>query len=190
MKIFVVQVENGCQSVLPGDGTPDVNQLHFNQERLGGKWQPYRYAFYEATKKKSRKPDMRVVSGGALALRADLKDQVFPGPNGDLEFLPIRVCSEVLSEDWYVVNCLRSTAAIDEEASILYRSIHGQIFMIDWVVVDDPTLEPSELFVLDGSNRANVLALPAFVERITGLGIRGITFREIGELNAGQPDPV
>jgi hypothetical protein len=55
--------------------------------------------------------------------------------------------------------------------------------MIIKVVIDDPSLEQRDLFVLDGSNRASVQTLPAFVERVSSLGIRGITFREIGELN-------
>ena len=55
--------------------------------------------------------------------------------------------------------------------------------MIIKVVVDDPSLEQSDLFVLDGSNRASVLTLPSFVERVSSLDISGITFREIGELN-------
>jgi hypothetical protein len=122
---------------------------------------------------------MSTVSGGGLALRADLKERIFSTPDDDLEFLPIRVSTE----DWYIVNCLRSTGAIDEEGSVLYRSIEGQIFMIIKVVVDDPSLEQSDLFVLDGSNRASVLTLPSFVERVSSLNLRGITFREIGELN-------
>ena len=55
--------------------------------------------------------------------------------------------------------------------------------MIIKVVVDDPSLEQSDLFVLDGSNRASVLTLPSFVERVSSLDISGITFQEIGELN-------
>ena len=47
---------------------------------------------------------------------------------------------------------------------------------------DDPLLAQSDLFVLDGSNRASVLALSSFVVRVSGLDIGGITFREIGEL--------
>jgi hypothetical protein len=53
--------------------------------------------------------------------------------------------------------------------------------MIIKVVVDDPLLEQRDIFVLDGSNRASVLALPSFVERVSSLDISGITFREIGE---------
>jgi hypothetical protein len=179
MKIFTIDVANDCQCVLPGAGVPPVTELRFNRKRLLEEWKTYQYDFYEPGKKKSKKPAMSTVSGGGLALRADLKDRLFSTPDDDLEFLPIRVASE----DWYIVNCLRSTAAIDEEASVLYRSIEGQIFMIVKVVVDDPLLEQGDLFVLDGSNRASVLTVPSFVERVSRLGISGITFREIGELN-------
>jgi hypothetical protein len=177
MKIFTVDVANDCQCVLPGAGVPAVTGLRFNEKRLLRDWKTYRYDFFEPANKKSKKPDMSTVSGGGLALRADLKDRIFSTPDDDLEFLPIRVATE----DWYIVNCLRSTGAIDEEASVLYRSIEGQIFMIIKVVVDDPLLEQRDIFVLDGSNRASVLALPSFVERVSSLDISGITFREIGE---------
>jgi hypothetical protein len=185
MKIFTIDVANDCQCVLPGAGVPPVTELRFNRKRLLEEWKTYQYDFYEPGKKKSKKPAMSTVSGGGLALRADLKDRLFSTPDDDLEFLPIRVASE----DWYIVNCLRSTAAIDEEASVLYRSIEGQIFMIVKVVVDDPSLEQGDLFVLDGSNRASVLTVPSFVERVSRLGISGITFREIGELSRDRRSP-
>ncbi|WP_036172427.1 imm11 family protein [Massilia sp. 9096] len=185
MKIFAINIANGFQSVLPREGGQETIELKFNQNRLSEAWKSYQYDFFELAKKKPRKPDLSILAGGVLALRADLKEAVFPSSTDDLEVLPIRVSSE----DWYIVNCLRATDAIDEKASILYRSIEGQIFMVDKVVIDDPSLERSDMFVLDGSNRTTLLTSPSVVERVASLGIGGVTFREIGELNLDHRSP-
>lgn len=118
----------------PTKAVPPVTELRFNEKRLLEGWKTYQYDFFEPAKKKSKKSDMWIVSGGGLALRADLKEKIFSAPNDDLEFLPIRISSK-------------------------------------------------------RSNRTSVLTFPSFVERISSLDIKGITFREIGELNRGQHAP-
>lgn len=175
MKIYTAHVSNDCKNVLPNEDVPTVAEVQFNTESLLTSWITYNYNFHEFGKYKSKKPDIWII-GGALALRADLKGEVFPDANKELEFLPIRVSEE----DWYIVNCMKSTRCFDEGESVLYSGPEKQIFMIVHVVVTDSSLAKSEIFVLDGSNRATLLMFPSFVERITRLKLKGLSFQEIG----------
>lgn len=175
MKIYTAQVSNDCKNVLPNTGTPTVAEIQFNTKPLLNGWVKYNYEFREFGKKKSKKPDIWII-GGALALRSDLKEKVFPDLNEGLEFLPIRVSEE----DWFIVNCMTVTKCFDESESILYSGPEKQIFMIIHVVITDSSLEKNEVFVLDGSNRATLLIFPSFVERISKLKLNGISFQEIG----------
>lgn len=175
MKIYTAQVSNNCKAILPNSGVPTVAEIQFNIKPLLNGWVKYNYDFHEFGKGKSKKPDVWLI-GGALALRADLKEQVFPDFKEGLEFLPIQVSEE----DWFIVNCMTATKCFDEDESVLYSGPEKQIFMIIHVVVTDSSLAKSEIFVLDGSNRATLLIFPSFVERVAKLKLNGLTFQEIG----------
>lgn len=175
MTIYTANVSNNCKSVIPNSDAPTVVEIQFNYKPLLSNWASYACDFHQFGKTDSKKPDIWII-GGSLALRADLKGKVFPLPNNDLEFLPIRVSEE----DWYIVNCMTATSCFDESQSVLYSGPEKQIFMISYVIVTDPALEEKEIFVLDGSNRATLLLFSSIVERISKLKLNGITFQEIG----------
>lgn len=64
---------------------------------------------------------------------------------------------------------------------MLYRTPDSnQVLLIIHIIVQDPTVLQCDLFVVKDSNRSSLLTLPFFVERIRRLGLRGITFSEIG----------
>jgi hypothetical protein len=175
MKIYTAQVPNDCRDIIPSTDTPTVAEIQFNTKPLLNDWVKYTYEFHELGKEKSKRPDIWTI-GGALALRSDLKEKVFPELNEDLEFLPIRVSEE----DWFVVNCMTATKCFDESESVLYSGPEKQIFMIIQVVITDSSLAEREIFVLDGSNRATLLIFPSFVERIAKLKLNGLSFQEVG----------
>jgi hypothetical protein len=52
--------------------------------------------------------------------------------------------------------------------------------MIKRILVKDPNLGQCEMFVVEDSNRTALLMLPTLVDRIIGLGVAGIEFKEIG----------
>jgi hypothetical protein len=52
--------------------------------------------------------------------------------------------------------------------------------MIKRIVVKDPNVGQCEMFVVEDSNRTALLMLPTLVDRIIGLGVAGIEFKEIG----------
>lgn len=59
----------------------------------------------------------------------------------------------------------------------------GQIFHIEKLVLEENAiLNTQELFTITDSNRALLIALPSFVERVNKLKLRGISFSEIGIL--------
>jgi hypothetical protein len=82
-----------------------------------------------------------------------------------------------------LLNCLKTTKDYDPERSRFYRSgPNNQIYMIDYLVIYDPTVELVGLFTLEDSNRASILVTESFVNRINQLGLKGIEFDEIGVL--------
>jgi hypothetical protein len=119
--------------------------------------------------------------GGGLAFSGELKNLIFPSPCSELEFLPIRVSSN----EWLVTNCLKTTKRYDHKNSIVFRRGGGQIYMINNIIIEDPDLKHSEIFVVEDSNRTSLLVLPEFVERVAKLGLMGVNFKEIGVLTYG-----
>lgn len=176
MKIYTAQISNECQSILPAAGTPIATEILFNHKSLLSDWQRFKYDFRHIDDVKA-KPNVSLI-GGALCVRADLKDKIFPSQTNGLEFLPIRVSEE----DWYLVNCLNETDRYDTEESILYSGPDKQIFMILHLVITDPGLQDGEIFVLKQSNRTTLFLFPSIVDRFLKLKLKGVNFKEIGYL--------
>lgn len=182
MKIYKIDITNDHFSLLACTEKGRAMQQIFNTRSLVKDWEKVDFEFKGFNRSGKAKPDIKLLTGG-LAFRSELKEAIFPKPCSELEFLPIRASGE----DWLVVNCLKTTDLYDQENSVLYSTDDGEVFMIIHVVVEDPTLEPCEVFVLKNSNRTTLLTLPSFVERIDRLGLKGINFKEIGVLKLGDP---
>jgi hypothetical protein len=178
-KIYSIDISNDCKSILPGDSVPPITEMQFNKNSLLKSWNIYQYELHEFGKKVSKIPDIWIING-ALAIRFDLKELIFPTENKGLEFLPILVGGQ----DWLIVNCMNATDSYSREESVLYSGPEGQVFMIIHLVITDVLIEQKEVFVLEGSNRATLFMFPSIVERITKLKLNGISFREIGLLKS------
>lgn len=148
-----------------------------NFRRMSDNWTPYHFEFYVGDKNAGRRPDITYILP-CVAFRTELKNLIFPFKSDDLEFLPI-VAS---GEDWLIVNCLRTTDCYDEAKSLLHRHPSGRIFMVQKLIVTASLPENSELFTIDGSNRAYTYFLESLVDRIKDLGLEGLTFHEIGRI--------
>lgn len=175
-KIFRPDVSNVHCPLLIRDAN-DRNKLNgLNFRKMADKWKPIHFEFYGGEKGGAR-PDITYILP-CLAFQAGLKSQLFPFNSDELEFLPI-VAS---GDDWLIVNCLKATNCYDEAKSLLHRDQTGEIFMVQKLILTTPLPEGSELFVIDGSNRAYTYLLESLVDRIKDLGLNGLTFKEIGRI--------
>jgi hypothetical protein len=181
MKIYTPRVSNDHLSLLPcstDDGLSITSVL--NMKPLLDGWKIVDFEFKAFRRSGKKKPDVTLLGGG-FAFRRELKNLIFPLPCPELEFLPILASGD----EWLVTNCLKATKQYNNENSIIFRRGVGQIYLINHIIVEDPSLEQCEIFVVEDSNRTTLLALPKFVERITKLGLSGIEFKEIGALTQG-----
>ena len=176
-KIFRPDVSNVHYPLLLRDAHDRSNLNALNFRKMADNWTPIHFEFYVGEKKTGRRPDITYILP-CLAFRTELQDLIFPFKSDDLEFLPI-VAS---GEDWLIVNCLLTTNGYDEAKSLLHRDQTGQIFMVQKLTVTAPLPESSELFTIDGSNRAYTYLLESLVDRIKGLKLDGLTFKEIGRI--------
>ncbi|NVD73358.1 hypothetical protein HUX88_22875 [Duganella sp. BJB1802] len=180
-KIYRIQVSNDYAVLAPlNQKVTDVVPI-FNSRPLWNEWVSLNYEFQIVQRGKITKiPDISIVVGAGLAFRQALKDEIFPFYSDMFEFLPIQVAGE----SWFVLNCLSTTLAYDSHESIFYRSIEGQIFLINYLIVNDASLLAREIFVIDDSNRSNIFVFPSFMDRVNNLGLKGVTFKEMGFLRA------
>ncbi len=185
MKLFTLQIANGFQSL----HHPDIKYIlglygSITQKRLLSSWKIADAQFIDVESKRQPPPNLCLFVG-CLILPVKLKKAIFPEETQDIEFLPISISGE----SWLIANCLRTTQHYDSSQSIVYRSVeNNKIFMVARMVVNDPSLEHSEMFTIDDSNRTQIFVHPNFVERIKSLGLRGVNFKEIGTLNLELAD--
>lgn len=124
-------------------------------------------------------PDICTVCySGVLAFRGDLKDKIFPHPADELEFLHINV----ENSSWLLLSCLRAASEIDLGYSDVARGLSGEIFYVVKVRVTDLRAKAWEMFTLKDSNRAQLFVTNEFRERVEKLGLKGIEFKEVGEI--------
>jgi hypothetical protein len=147
-----------------------------NFRKMADSWTPIHFEFYVG-EKGGQRPDITYILP-SLAFRARLKSRLFPFESDELEFLPIVAAGD----DWLIVNCLRATNCYDEAKSLLHRDQTGEIFMVQKLIVTAPLPKGSELFTIDGSNRAYTYLVESLVDRIKDLGLNGLTFKEIGRI--------
>jgi hypothetical protein len=137
------------------------------------------FHFEEIDKRATLRPDAcTVYYPGVLAFRSTLLEKIFPSPCASLEFLPIHASGE----EWTLLNCLKTTSGYDPNDSEVLRGESGEIFLIQKLAVADPSVQECEVFTIADSNRAQLIAVPSFVDRMKKGGIQGLSFREIGQL--------
>lgn len=184
MKLFKVSCDIEYQAPLLENPDVDEPSLEGKEWRsLCEGWHPLAFTF-EADERITNKgwcikqPDLCLYNDG-LFFRGDLVDVIFPEKPAELEFLPVLIDGD----DWWLLNCLKTTRAYDPKRSRFSRGgERQQIDMIDYLVLHDATVEPVGLFTLEDSNRYSLLATESFVERIHKLDLKGVDFDEIGVL--------
>jgi hypothetical protein len=187
-KFYHILSEEKCLQIrLPKgkDSLEDFKQIFAGQNfrSMRSTWQPldFQFARDEHTEKhKWAKPSISNMFS-LLAFKAELKESLFPMALKGYELLPFTV----EGQPWYAVNCLKTTAAFDEKASDMHRSIppKKEIFMILKIVFTDPALaEEPYYFTVDGSSRTSLFCGEKFERLVESLSLKGLQFREIGRL--------
>lgn len=182
--LFTIQSSNKHQPLLLHDFA-DWGSLGavLNRSSLVGGEFPNSFDFKQVDEQGVFLPDIcTVYIFGALAFRADLKEQLFPNPSKNLEFLPITASGK----PWLLLNCLQAVSGIDPDGSTVMRGLNGEICLVMKLRVTDPQAHEWDVFTLTNSNRAQLFVSSAFVERVKGLKLKGISFQEIGEVVAEE----
>ncbi|WP_426994395.1 hypothetical protein [Methylomonas sp. CM2] len=184
MKIYQIRCDNRYRVPLLVDSKASESYLEGKEWiSLLDSWQPLPFYFYsdpkDIRKGWDKRADICAYLEG-LFIPQSLLDTIFPAKPPELEFSPVLIDGE----DWLLLNCLKTTKDYDPERSKFHRDNDDrrQIYMIDYVVIHDPTVESVGLFTLEDSNRSTLFATQTFVDHIHQLGLKGISFREIGIL--------
>jgi hypothetical protein len=178
--LFTIQASNTHQSLLIQDSSVwESISAAINRSPIAGDGLPRVFDFQQVDKQAVSLPDIcTVYISGALAFRSELKEQLFPHPSTNLEFLPITASGE----SWLLLNCLQAASDIDPAGSEVMRGLNGDICFVMEIRVTDPKAQEWDVFTLTDSNRAQLFVTDAFRERVQKLKLKGITFRAIGEV--------
>ena len=182
VKLFLVEPSNRHRVPLLEESEGDDQLLAgWCWHALKPSWHPLQYTLYAASENEANEPDICKCVGAGITFRLNLLGDIFPKKPDEIELLPVLVDSK----DWLFVNCLKTTKGYDTNRSKFLRDSEGdkQIFLINYVVVTDASVKDAELFTLEDSNRAWVIATESFVERIKSHKLNGLGFREIGFLD-------
>jgi hypothetical protein len=154
--------------------------FRYNRESLAQEWTPLSYRFVDSDDGKNLQPSI-CSQPSTILFRAELLHAIFPSPCVYFEFLPVVVGSE----NWLSLNCLKTTLQYDPKRSLFMRSPRtADIAFIRKLVVQDPSVRECEIFTLADSNRATLIVLQSFKRRIEELKVGGISFENIGTLEA------
>lgn len=181
--LFAIGPSNTHQSLLLRDpaGWRKLS-ASLNRESIAAGWTGMEFDFQTIDKKARKVPAIcTVYVTGVLALRADVKSELFPDASEGVEFLPITVGAE----KWLLLNCLSTVTQFDEEKSQVMRALEGDIFMVLKLRVTDPAAQQHELFTLAQSNRMQLFARSSFKRRVEELQLKGVMFQLIGEIAFG-----
>ena len=178
--LFTIQGSNKHQTLLLDDVSrwnsigAAINKVSFSTEVS-----QYEFYFRQFEGEAKGVPDIcTVYISGAIAFRADLKEQLFPSASENLEFLSI----EASGVPWLLLNCLQVASSIKVEDSEVMRGLNGDICFVMKVLVDDPKAKKWDVFTLADSNRAQLFVTQAFRARFEKLKLKGITFQAIGAI--------
>lgn len=148
-----------------------------NRHSLIGRWTRLDLRFEQADVENELVPDIAsVYLPGVLAFRASLKSALFPAPCCALEFLPICVGHE----EWYMLNCLKTTRLYDRDASLMMRGLDQQVFLVQKLFVNDSSIGECGVFTIEDSNRGQLFMLASMVRTVKRLKLRGLDFENIG----------
>jgi hypothetical protein len=152
-----------------------------NRETFANTLNEAKFKFLEDEFGGSEKPDITCIYiSSALAIDQKFRGELFPTLEAGFEF-----CRSMLDGNpWFLLNCRKALNSIDLERSHVMRDAAeegGQIFMITKLIMKADPSDAPELFVLDGSNRAQLFAIDSFKERVKTIKLNGITFTKIGE---------
>lgn len=126
--------------------------------------------------------DATAVYSGGFAISKLKANNFFSEIHSEIEFLNILVDSE----PWYFVNCLSKVDVFDEARSSVGRGLDGRVFFVSRLVLSEASLDGLDLFTLGNSNRAQLFVSKRFKDRAEAMCLRGICFREIGEVISPQ----
>jgi hypothetical protein len=178
--LFTIRGSNKHQTLLLGDISrwnlidAEINKVPFTKEVS-----PYEFYFRQFGEDDNNVPDVcTVYISGAIAFRADLKDQLFPSASEKLEFLSIKASGV----PWLLLNCLQAASSIKAEGSEVMRGLNGDICFVMKVIVNDLKAKEWDVFTLADSNRAQLFVTEAFRTRFEKLKLKGITFQAIGAI--------
>lgn len=178
--LFAIQSSNEHQSLLLSDPEEWRNlSTRLNRISLIDGWTPRSFGFQASSESVVKMPKIcTAYVPGVIAFCATEKAALFPGEYEGLEFLPITVGVE----RWFLLNCLNAVVNFNESRSQVMRSADGEIFMVLSLYITDLGDRQCELFTLLRSNRMQIFARSSFKKRVESLGLRGISFRKIGDI--------
>jgi hypothetical protein len=178
--LFTIQGSNKHQTLLLEDVSRwDLIGTTINKVPFSTELPPYEFYFQQFEEGDNNVPDIcSVYISGAIAFRADLKEQLFPSFSEKLEFLSIKASGV----PWLLLNCLQAASSIRPEGSEVMRGLNGDICFVMKVLVNDPKAKEWDVFTLADSNRAQLFVTESFRARFERLKLKGITFQAIGAI--------
>lgn len=177
--IFTLDPSNRHQSLLLREPSAWSNvAATINRVSMAGAWKTLEFEFRSFDRSSEERPEITLVYiPGVLAFLADLRPGLFPENCVDVEFLPILVGSE----RWLMTNCLNMVRDFDDKRSQVMRGGAGEVYLVLRLHVTDPKAREVEMFTLAESNHSQLFVSASFKARVESLGLRGVTFRQIGE---------
>ena len=184
-----------CDATVRGDVNMSTTPLLSGWSEAPMEW--------HRSKKKDQLPDITLpFTCGSVCFRASMASALFRDASADLEFL----AATAEGEDWLVLHCLRSTRAIDHKSSDLsileipdspeVRDFPPTINGIRWInVIEAIALaERWEVFCVPASSHPmayrHLLLTDVFVDRVRGLGLKGLEFKHVGYIVADASQAV
>lgn len=178
-KLYTTQASNSYQSLLIDDIREWVPLRSIIHKSARAEETQIKFHFELTNKKAAKIPDIcTVYNSGIIAFSIELINLILPNSHIAIELIPI----QVNGKPWVILSCLQSAIDIDIENSQIMRGLSGEIFSITKIRVTDTKARDWEMFTIDGSNRTQLFVTESFRDRIEKSKLKGITFKEIGEI--------
>ena len=179
-KLFTTEADNAFEGLSLRDVQPWLNLTSkINRNTLAQTWESLAFDFYKSGRKGVNRPNISTVYfSGVIGFSAYVRASIFSGQLVGIELLPITVGGD----DWLVLNCLNTITEFDDDGSEVYADESGQIFMINKLRVTEFVPKNVEIFTVAASNRTQLFVKESFKLRVEQAGLKGLSFRCIGEL--------